>query len=284
MIKTLRVLCLFAAFVVALGFVAPIHRAGDAFALLRPIAGAACVLGLLLARSRWPRAIHLAAVIATAATVLPPVLSGPQGGPFRVYSKNLWFQNTQTQALAADIRDAAPDAVFLQELTDANRDLLSLLRADYPHQHVCDNAGWGDIAILSRIAFDGGPECSDRRVLALAPISVGDNRVWLGSIHVPWPWPQDTAAFEAEAFAMLQSLDAPLVLGGDFNIFPWAHRVTRIEAATQTRRAGPMRKTFTLKGLPFPIDHILAPGGGTTATRALLGSDHHGLVADVWLK
>ena len=45
-----------------------------------------------------------------------------------------------------------------------------------------------------------------------------------------------------------------------------------------THRAGPLRPSFSLLGLPITIDHVLAPEGWTavTAMRPRLGSDHRG--------
>ena len=63
--------------------------------------------------------------------------------------------------------------------------------------------------------------------------------------------------------------------------------VRRVAEATGTRRAGPLRPSFYLKGLlPITIDHVLVPEGAVAATamRPLLGSDHRGQRAVVQLQ
>lgn len=273
-----------AALGVAVGFAGRLHPAGDSFALLRPVLGLLCVLGLIIVRPRWLRAALAAAGFSAAITIFPVFASQTGGDDLRLYAKNLWWANRNFAAIAADIRDAHVDVVMLQEVSDRNEGILALLAEDFPHQHVCDFSGWSDIAVLSRTPFQGAPRCSDRRALAAAPIHIDGQLVWIGSVHIPWPWPYESADNEAAAEALFKDVDAPIVLAGDFNIFPWTTRVNRMAEVSKTVIAGPVQPTYTLKNVPIPIDHVLSPGGGTIERRPLLGSDHRGLVADVSLQ
>ncbi|MFO6464756.1 endonuclease/exonuclease/phosphatase family protein [Jannaschia sp. KMU-145] len=250
--------------------------------LLRPVAIVLCLLGL--AAGPWPLRLAFGAVaLAGAATILAHLMTQAPGGDLRIYSKNVWFLNEEIDALAADILAAEVDAVFLQEVSADQAGLPEALAAAFPHQHRCQPSRWSGIVVASKYPFDGTPRCSEARGVAAAPIRIGGQRIWLAAIHLPWPWPHDSAANDAAALDLLGSLDGPVVLGGDFNIFPWTGRVARIADLTDTRVAGPMRATFSLLGLPLPIDIVLAPGGGSVAARPWLGSDHRGIVADVAL-
>jgi len=78
-----------------------------------------------------------------------------------------------------------------------------------------------------------------------------------------------------------QMRDGKAVLGGDFNMVTWSHTMRRIERVSGTKRIGAVWNTISLKGLPLPIDYVLASGTGSSERRPLLGSDHHGLVARI---
>ncbi|HCQ67606.1 MAG TPA: hypothetical protein DIU07_21790 [Rhodobacteraceae bacterium] len=265
------------------GFGGALHRAADTLALARPLFGLIALAGFVAAsRTSWR--IGFAAVgLAALASVGPQLLPQSAGGDLRVYSKNLWAGNRDPAALVADIEAAAVDAVFLQEVSDRNVLALDLLRASFPHQHLCRFQWATRIAVLSRLPFDGTPTCSKQFAMAAAPVRVEGDRVWLVSTHLPWPWPYDNAENETAAETLLESLDAPAVIAGDFNAFPWTWRVRRLATASNTRAAGPVRPTLFLRQVPLPIDLAFAPGGGSLERRPQLGSDHFGIVADLAL-
>ncbi len=270
-----------AALGVAVGFLGWWVPAWDSLALVRPVFAILCLLGVFLLRPGWLRALVAAAAIAGAVTILPVFAGQKGGGDLRLYAKNLWSGNTNYRAVADDILATDVDIVMLQEVSQRNNRILLLLSGEFPYQHFCERSSWMGDAVLSRLPFAGEPVCSQGRAMALAPLNVGGQRVWAASVHIPWPWPYESADNEAEAAAMLTGLDAPVVVAGDFNMFPWTARVRRIAAAGDLQLAGPAQKTLTLWRMPMMIDHVLAPKGGQVARRPLLGSDHHGLVADV---
>lgn len=270
-----------AALGVGLGFLGWWWPAGDSLALVRPVFAVLCLVGVFILRPRWLRAVAGVAAMAGAVTILPVFAAQSASGDLRLYAKNLWWANATIADVAADILAADVDVVMLQEVSERNVAVLDLLAGDFPYQHICRYSRWSDIAVLSRTAFAGAPRCSERRAIALAPLDVAGQTVWAASVHIPWPWPYESAGHETEAAMMLQALDAPVVVAGDFNSFPWTARVQRIAVAADIRLAGPAKKTLTLWHLPMMIDHVLAPQGGQIERRPLLGSDHHGVVADV---
>jgi endonuclease/exonuclease/phosphatase (EEP) superfamily protein YafD len=72
-------------------------------------------------------------------------------------------------------------------------------------------------------------------------------------------------------------------MAGDFNIFPWAASIGGLKRAAGLRLVHPIRPTLDLEGIPLLLDHVYAPGGGVASYRPLMGSDHKGVLADVWL-
>jgi endonuclease/exonuclease/phosphatase (EEP) superfamily protein YafD len=205
-----------------------------------------------------------------------------KAGDLRIYSKNMWFANRELEALASDIRASGADVVALQEVSRANRAMMAALRDIYPHQHACSFSGWSGIAVLSRDPIVQAV-CSDRRAVAAAQVQTGQGLVWVASVHLKWPFPYGNARSATAAADVLARLDGPVVMAGDFNIFPWAKSVQGMQQAAALQVAQPVRPTFDLRGVPLLLDHVHAPGGGTAQYRGLFGSDHLGVLADVSL-
>ena len=272
-----------AGLLVIIGFLGHLHRSFDTIAMGRPVFGLLCIFGVVLARPVWFKLVFSTVMAAALLTAAHPFLPQEPGNDLRVYSKNVWFANSEIPALVSDIEAARVDAVMLQEVSDENSDILDLLKQSFPHQQFCRFSNWSGIALLSRHPFDSAPYCSNRRAVAVAPIRIKKERVWLVSAHIPWPWPHDSASNEAEVERVLAGLDGPVVVAGDFNIMPWSGRVGRIASITNTQLAGPVRPTLTLRHLPLPLDFVLSPEGGSMELRPLLGSDHAGVLAKLTL-
>ncbi|MBL4557022.1 MAG: hypothetical protein JKP98_07320 [Rhodobacteraceae bacterium] len=52
-----------------------------------------------------------------------------------------------------------------------------------------------------------------------------------------------------------------MILGGDFNMVPWSHGVRALARAAGGSVARPALSTRPVRGMPLPIDHVIAPGG-----------------------
>ena len=265
------------------GFAGALHPAADTLALARPVFAVLALTGALVAPRRSWRLGFAALGIAALATLAPALRPQPAGGDIRIYSKNLWAPNDDPARVVSDIEAAGVDAVFLQEVSRWNDTVLGLLAPQFPHQKFCRFSGWGGVAVASRLPFDGDGLCSREQGLAAAPVRIAGDRVWLASVHIPWHWPVESVSNENAVLAVLDRLDAPAVVAGDFNSFPWTSRVRRIAAARDNRPAGPVRPTLFVRHLPLPIDMAFAPGGGRLERRPQLGSDHYGIVADLAL-
>ncbi|MEL7091780.1 MAG: endonuclease/exonuclease/phosphatase family protein [Pseudomonadota bacterium] len=282
--KALVTFGLLATLGVAYGMAGALHRSADSIAMLSPLFGALMVIGAYATRTAWLRVWMGLAGVLVMGNVLIFLQEQDPGDDLRLYTKNLQFDIAHPPALAADIIASGADVVFLQEVSDITAPLLATLSQDYPHQHVCrwDDRRYG-IAVLSRTAFTADGRCSAERAAAAAPLDIDGTPTWLVSIHLPWPWPVDSAKNEAAATALIDTLPGPIIAAGDFNILPWSGRLRRIRAATETRLAGPTVISFASGLLRAPIDHVLSPGGGAVTRRPLFGSDHYGLLADLSL-
>ncbi|MEO1639445.1 MAG: endonuclease/exonuclease/phosphatase family protein [Pseudomonadota bacterium] len=264
------------------GFAGGLHPAFDTLALARPALALLCLLALVLPMGRHRRlSLALAAIVGLGSTI-PLMLGGGADGNLRVYSKNLWFANASVDAVAADIRDSGADLVLLQEVSSRNRMLLAAVSEVYPHQHVCQFSGWSGLAVLARVPIME-TDCTARRGAAAALIASDAGPVWAVSVHLAWPFPYSNAQTGDAVSDLVAGLEGPVVLGGDFNIFPWAGSVRQIQSAADLQVARPVRPTFDSRGVPLLLDHVHAPGGGTASYRPLLGSDHLGVLADVWV-
>ncbi|MBM2322707.1 MULTISPECIES: endonuclease/exonuclease/phosphatase family protein [Marivita] len=265
------------------GFAGALHPLGDSLAVFRvPIA---VVFALWVIWSPWPAWIRWSiAVMCLAAMgqiVAQKYVSHPEG-PITIYQKNLLFQNDQVAALAADIRATRPDIVTLQELTSRNAPLVRDLRAEYPHQASCALVEWARVAILSRWPVEG-EICLEGQGLVGIQVMSPDGPFWAFSLHAFWPWPHGQADQLNTILPMLGDLEEPVVIAGDFNMVPWSYALRSIERSIGGTRAGPLFSTLTKMGAPLPIDHVYAPGGGQAVARPLLGSDHSGVLAKVFV-
>lgn len=277
------------------------HAAGDTLAVARPVA--VLVVGILSAAALLlrPRRIGLAGLSLAAfgtASLVPqaPVSALPdEATVFALYQKNLLFRLPDTGPVAADILETGTDFVTLQELHIRNRPILDALRGTYPHQLFCPFAAVGGIAVLSRWPIvEGRTVCGDDSGLAAMQVATPDGPLWVVSLHLHWPFPYRQQEQVTALLPVLETFEAPVAIGGDFNMVPWSHAVGAISEATGSKLSGYAGGTFAFSHdgtdrtlaawLPrLPIDHVLVPEGGAALSlqrRERLGSDHHGLVAE----
>lgn len=274
-------------FPVTLSYLGYFHPIGDSFAVFRlPLALILILVSFLAYWRRWLFISGLVFGMASVATTLVGKLPADHGGDgaiVSVYQKNLWFANSSLDELAGDIRERSPDVVTFQEVSDRNNAILGLLANDYPHQVVCPFTGWSGMAVLSRWPMSN-QVCSERRGFAAMEIDGPDGRYWIASIHLHWPYPHGQRAQALVIEDILESLDGPVILSGDFNMVPWGYDVKRLARAADVIRAGVQQPTLIIRNVPLPIDHIFAPGGGDTERLPKLGSDHFGLLGQVYLE
>ncbi len=278
----------------ALGALGRVHPAGDSFAVLRvSLVAAGLAVAPLLAVLGAGRAALLAALapglglLSLAPHWVPERAAiAPGSSELVLYQKNLLYALRDPGRIRDDILRTRPDVVTLEELHRNNERILAALREVYPWQIRCRaRPRVGDVAVLSRFPFrEGSAGCSKTYGMAHAVVEAPGGPVTVGAIHFEWPWPHGQAAQAEGIVAEVAALEAPVVLGGDFNMVRWSDVLGRIGAASGAGPVGPARVTFPVGPGGFSIDHVLAPGGqGQTMLRPRLGSDHLGVLARIAL-
>jgi endonuclease/exonuclease/phosphatase (EEP) superfamily protein YafD len=270
------------------GYLGWLHPMGDSLSVGRGIAAAAIlVLAVIASFSGLRMAAFVSTLLAllTGGQVLLAYAWPGLPGRYEVYQKNMLFRNAELPALEADIRAADAQIVTLQEVSEPNLAMLTALRDLYPYQHSCPGNRVGGTAILTRLtpvpdtAFCG-PGLAAMQVVAGAE---GQDRFWLVSVHLHWPWPYAQADHVAMLLPILDKLQGPVVMAGDFNMVRWAHSVKQMSEIVEARPAGPTFGSYVglSETFPLPIDHVFAPRGGRVSQRPAAGSDHLGLLARV---
>lgn len=288
MVRAGQTLAMLLALAVLGSFLGRLHPLGDSLAVFRlPLAVMACLVFVIVPMPKQVKLIGLGAFAASIIGICLQLL--PIGGnsyDFRsLYQKNLLFKNGQVQLVADDILSTGAEIVTLQEVSDINQTILTVLRPDYPTQVFCPFTSWSGIAVLSRFpAADEDPVCSQGRGLAAIKLIGPDGPFWAISIHLHWPWPYGQRPQLEHLLPILDSFDAPIVIGGDFNMVPWSSAVRRSQRASNTMIVSGDGPTLTIRHVPLLIDHVLAPGGGWSQRRPILGGDHHGVFAHISLK
>lgn len=271
------------------GYLGFLHPMGDSLAVGRGLAaGAVLILAVLasFAGLRMAAFVSMLLALLTGAQVTLAYTWPGLPGRYSVYQKNILFRNADLAALEADIRAADPQVVLLQEVLPERQDFLDGLKDAYPHQLHCPGTAVGGEAILTRLTPVDGTMFCGPGLAAMQVIAGTDDkpdRFWLVSVHLHWPWPYRQSEQVELLLPILDKLQGPAVMAGDFNMVRWANSVTRLSEILGVRPAGPMEGSYIgiTSLFPLPIDHVFATEGGRVSLRPALGSDHLGLLAEV---
>lgn len=273
----------------ASGYLGFLHPLGDSLSVGRGLAAAAVLILAVFASFlglRMAAFVSMLLALLTGAQVTLAYTWPGLPGRYTVYQKNMLFRNAELPVLDADIRAADPMIVTLQEVLPTNQPFLDGLKDAFPHQLLCPGAAVGGPAILTRLTPVPGTEFCGPGLAAMQVVAgPADNpdRFWVVSVHLHWPWPYGQAAHVDQVLPILDRLQGPAIMTGDFNMVRWANSVTRLAEILGVRPAGPTMGSYVgLSALfPLPIDHVFATQGGRVTLRPAAGSDHLGLLAGV---
>jgi len=125
-------------------------------------------------------------------------------------------------------------------------------------------------------------EPSEPRTVALARLEVAGTPVWIGSTHLPASQETERAVALKRLATLLGQLEAPWLVGGDFNTAIGTWRDDLPDGVTVAPRSRWLGRRATFPARPRPlraIDYALASPGLTARGQVLnrKGSDHRAI-------
>ncbi|MFK7792434.1 MAG: endonuclease/exonuclease/phosphatase family protein, partial [Devosiaceae bacterium] len=212
---------------------------------------------------------------------------------FTLISFNMLGSNARGQEIATYLTNEAPDVVFALEAL-ALRDDLDAMAAVFPHRAGCWPGPRCDMALFSKHPFgevEIVPFDPINGRLVRAQVMLPEGQITLVAAHLTKPyWGVWHEVQMDQLVDLLQSIDGPVVLAGDFNsqAFVATFREHVMDGAQMQLASGMVPTWPALPSLPlsmagFAIDHVLVRGAITPVSVGViedpLGSNHRGLIA-----
>lgn len=290
----------------AAGLLAPLSPQFELPNHFRPylLVGAVVLIGIgYVSRSTakpWAATVLASINLALAAATLPARASFAdiEGEDVKVLSFNLWTSRRQDD-IAAFIRGENPDLVFLQEVQPFHKTkLLAELRADYPHQAVCEDC---DIAVLSKRPLKPLDVSGRTRFVSAQWTSAAGKAYTLVGVHPAWPFRPELQEEDMDDLLAASApwRTGPLIMAGDFNLTPWSWKLNKLCWQLGLARHGTLEmswpeirqvRSLGLNAWPVPplvlIDNVLTSPdivGRDFKVGPDLGSDHRPVVATLRL-
>ena len=197
------------------------------------------------------------------------------------YQKNILVNRSRPAELVREIVSFRPDTISLQEIAEADKPVLDLLKPTHPSQHYCYVKHLSGIAAVSRWPMvEGTQTCFGGWGIAGFQVDMPEGRVWVLSAHIEVFLEGFRTEILRALIPQLRALEGPVIIGGDFNSEPYFVSTHRLADAAGVKRIGRPVATFMLfDRFGIAIDHIMATGGeGIIMQRPKLNSDHYGIV------
>lgn len=285
-VATLSILALF-------GFAVPeldLLNHAQIFLLPGTLIGLAIVAIALRGRWRGVAMVYALVGIAASANVMVPEFVGsmqqrptaPEGGTVTMMTHNLFGMNYEMEKVEAAILAEQPDIIVFQEyFGEQATELHPLLLAEYPFFVRCRGGKRANLGLYSRLPFEQVQDgaCPNnaygttRTAHILATFQAPNGKPFsVITTHMDWPIPVQRQHDQLSALsALVDSIEGPLILAGDFNSTPWSYSLRDFVA-----RTGLVRQTMNLltypmswyylrawrETIPFlPLDHVMTRGG-----------------------
>ena len=285
-VASLSILALF-------GFAVPeldLLNHGQILLLPGTLVGLVLVAILLRGRARGMALIYVTVGLAASANVMVPEIVGgmqsrpaaPASGTVRMMTHNLFGMNYEMEKVTAAIFAEDPDIIVLQEyFGEQASDLHPALLAKYPFFVRCRGGKRANLGMYSRIPFTQAEDgaCPNnaygttRTAHILATFNPPAGKPFsVITTHMDWPIPvQRQRGQLSELSAVLDKIEGPLILAGDFNSTPWSYSLREFVS-----RNGLVRQTMNLVTYPLswfyfdawrdtmpflPLDHVMTRGG-----------------------
>jgi len=257
---------------------------------------------LLLTGARWRGLLAIAVVLASVGQGIVPLIEGYRSragtdgeilASIKVLSFNVLNSNAQARDAADFIIAQQPDIAVIME-TPGVRAYLDEIAKVLPHRLGCDNPPSCDIAVFSRTPlleaqmYHMQPFLRER--LAVVKTVIDGVPVTVAGIHLTKPYFDEIAMAELEsAERVLQAIEGPLIVAGDFNAAAWSNWVARFSASLNLVPPPVYPATWPVEAgdLGVPIDNMFTRGGllidTIEAPASSHGSNHRALLAQVGL-
>lgn len=252
---------------------------------------ATLVLAVAL-RGRWRSAAIIYAFVGFAASanvILPETVAALQARPtapatgiVRMMTHNLFGMNYEMEKVTAAIFAEDPDIIVLQEyFGEQATDLHPALLQKYPYFVRCRGGKRANLGLYSRIPFEQVDDgaCPNnaygttRTAHILARFQTQDGTSFsVMTTHLDWPIPVARQQEQLGALsAVVDTIDGPLILAGDFNSTAWSYALRDFVASNGLARETLNMLTFPMSWyylgawrgtVPFlPLDHVMTRGG-----------------------
>lgn len=212
---------------------------------------------------------------------------------FSLISFNVLGENPRGADLADFLIEEAPDVAVILE-APALHDHLDQMWAAFPFNAGCGPGDRCDMAVFSRHRLSGVevlPFYSLPGRLIVATLELETGPITLIAAHLTKPYYGDWHDRQLERLAeLLDRIEGPLVLAGDFNSQPFVRAFRRVLLERSgLRLASRMQQTWPALGLAgsryagFAIDHVLVRGDVSPVSVELIedpiGSNHRGFLS-----
>ena len=265
--------------------------------------GLPLVLLLLVGSARWRALLAVGIVLASVGQGAVPILDGYRSraetrgdilASLKVLSFNVLSGNLRARDAVDFIIAQQPDIAVIMEAPGVRPYLADLART-LPYRLGCDAEDSCDIAVFSRTPLlqpqmlRMPPYFRER--LAVARTMIAGQSITVAGIHLSKPYFDEAAAAELyTARRVLQKIEGPLFVSGDFNAAAWSDAVARFSQRLQLVPPPYYPATWPVKAgdLGVPIDNMFTRGGllidSIAAPADSYGSNHRALLAQVGLR
>lgn len=257
----------------------------------------ACVFLILKAYTRAAVSLLIgvllsASLVYFASASFAPVV--PSRSPdLSLISFNVLGENPRGAEVADFLIEEAPDVAIILE-APALHDHLDRMWAAFPFNAGCGPGDRCDMAVFSRYRLSDVeilPFFSLPGRLIVATLDSDAGPVTLIAAHLTKPYYGDWHDRQLERLAeVLERVEGPIVLAGDFNSQPFVRAFRRILLErSEMRLASMMQQTWPALEVPgsryagFAIDHVLVRGDVSPVSVELIedpiGSNHRGFIS-----
>jgi endonuclease/exonuclease/phosphatase (EEP) superfamily protein YafD len=262
-------------------------------------------VAVLVLAGSWRRAILFALVAAVSLAeggwfvyrlqaLRAEAAEAPRTPFMRLLSFNVLNSNLENGAAIAEyIKASGADVVFVLEAAPIAGHLPDIASV-YPSRLGCDAAQNCDLMVLSKTLLteaqfhDLGTTWRNR--LITAQTQIAGQTINVVAAHMVKPYFDSASVVEARNLRrIVDRIDGPLVLGGDFNAAPWSDNIEWLVRNGRLLSGPWYPATWPVALGPFgvPIDNIFTRDGlfieTLEATPDSLGSNHRGLMAEISL-